>query len=265
MQKMKKYLLALLLLTSVFAVAAGLDVVQFTRSDFNIYTPSGEWREGTGQFWEDAQIITLNVSAGSTVYLTSKVSNWDVSIYDDSDNIPDLGDKSNKYGYNMSYGSFGYMEAQRDAYGKITTDGIIHLGTTDTAQITYYQPDGTYTQTTTGYKLGTFDDDTEILFVMTPNGYNKTVDSFYPVNDPEFGYNTNLQSRHVNYVDQAGNPVVNFGMVGNDGKGNEFVFGYVAAPPEPPSGQPLPGVLTSCLVALGATGIAARRRKQSRK
>ena len=48
---------------------------------------------------------------------------------------------------------------------------------------------------------------------------------------------------------------------------HEFVIGYVADPstPEPPSGQPLPGVLTSCLIALGATGIAARRRKHSRK
>ena len=260
---MKKKLFTLLLLVS--AVVFALDVVQFTRSDFNVYYPSGEWREGTSQFWDDAQIITLNVSAGSTVYLTSKVSNWDVSIYDDSDNIPNLGDSSNRYGYNMSYNYFGYMEAVRDANGKITTDGYVHLGTTETEQITYYQPDGPYTQTTTGYKLGTFNKDTEILFVMTPNHYENKVDSYYPVNDPEFGYNTNLQSRHVNYVDQAGNPVVNFGMLGNDGKANEFVLGYVAAPPEPPSGQPLPGVLTSCLVGLAATGLAARRRKQSRK
>ena len=264
MKSKKLFTLLLLVSAMVFAV----DVVQFTRSDFNIYTPSGDWREGTGQFWADAQIITLNVSAGSTVYLTSKVSNWDTSPYTDTDSIPNLGDADIKgvfYGFKMTEDNFGYMEAQRDAYGKITTDGKFHPGTTETTQVTYYQPNGSYTQTTTGYKLGTFDKDTEILFVMTPNGYDKRVDSYYPVNDPEFGYNTNLQSRHVNYKDLAENPVVNFGMVGNGGYGNEFVLGYVAAPPEPPSGQPLPGVLTSCLVALGATGIASRRRKQSRK
>lgn len=256
---MKKYLLALLLLTSVFAVAAGVDPVQFTRNDFNVYKPSGEWREGTGQFWEPAQIITLNVSAGSTVYLSNYISNW-------YGTVENLGDDSYAAGYNMSGDKFGYMIAGRDADGKVITDGVFHQGTNDTTQLTYYNADRTASQTTTGYKLGTFDNDTEILFVMTPNGYDKKVDSYYPVNDPVFGYNTILTSRQINTVDQAGNVRVNFGTL--DGVGHEFIIGYAGEPPqppEPPSGQPLPGVLTSCLVALGATGIAARRRKHSRK
>ena len=123
---------------------------------------------------------------------------------------------------------------------------------------------GLGTQTTTGYKLGTFDEDTEIFFVMTPNGYDKKINSYLPVNDPDNNppVTSILASRQINTVDLAGNIRVNFGTV--DGVAHEFVIGSEATP-STPSGQPLPGVLTSCLVALGATGIAARRRKHSKK
>ncbi len=151
----------MLLLTSVFAVAAGLDVVQFTPDDFNLYS--------TVQNWEEARMITLNVSKGSTVYITNYVS--DVKLNDWNPNpIPNLGDLTYKEGYNMSNDKFGYMIAERDANGKVTTDGEIHWGTKETAPITYLDLNahnlytqeqidekGWGTQTTTGYNLSTFD------------------------------------------------------------------------------------------------------------
>ncbi len=271
--KSKKLLMMLLVVCSM-AFAEGIEVVQYTPSDFNLYS--------TVQNWEEARMITLNVSAGSTVYLSNYVNKVSQNQWNPNP-IPNLGDANMVteygeafYGYNMSDKKFGYMIAEKTADGKVTTDGVIHWGTQETAPVTYTGLNATQemldsgygTQTTTGYKLGTFDKDTEIFFVMTPNGYNTTVNSYDYVDWPNGGENavsSILQSRQINTLDIAGNVRVNFGLV--DGHAHEFVIGYVADPstPEPPSGQPLPGVLTSCLVALGATGIAARRRKQSRK
>lgn len=252
MQKMKKYLLALLLLTSVFAVAAGTDYVQFTDADYNTYN--------TYQDWDPAQMITLNVKAGSSVYLSMYTRSW-------YESLPDLGDPTYNAGYDMSAGKYGYVLAERVGDSVRPVADSFQPGNGATKDVTVKNPTGSQTQTLTGYYLGTFNEDAEIFLVMTPNGYDSSVNTYAPVNDPdgEVPYTSILKSRQINTYDLTGQTRVNLGTI--DGVGHEFIIGYEASaePPQPPSGQPLPGVLTSCLVALGATGIAARRRKQSRK
>ena len=251
-----KKLLLMLLLACGMAFASESNFVQFTRDDFNLYFPNGDWREGTSQFWEPAQIITLNVSAGSSVYISNYVKNFNL---DGNTFIENLGDSYTE-GFDMTAGAYGYMIAQKTANGKVTTDGVFHPGIGDTKDITYYDPaNSSNTQTTKGYLLDTFTDDTEILFIMSPNGYNnKKVDSYYPVNDPDFGYNTILDSRQINTKDIAGNVRVNFGTL--DGVGHEFVLGYTAAPPSS-SGQPLPGVLSTIVVACCSIACAKKMKK----
>ncbi len=259
MMKSKKLLILLLVVCGV-VFASESNFVQFTWDDFKTYDSIGYPAE---QNWGPAQVITLKVTAGSTVYLTDKVSSfwWGA----------DIGADTTDAGYNMTYGNYGYMLAQMDADGKITTDHEFHSGTGNKKQLTF--SDGTNSTTKTGYELGTFNDNAEIILVMTPNatypGNSEAINSYDPVNDPNSDPATIsiLGSRLINYTDRLGNIVVNFGFVDDPipGNGREFIIGYEAGTPEPPAGQPLPGVLTSCLVGLCATGIAARRRKQSRK
>ncbi len=269
---MKKYLLALLLLTSVFAVAIDADYVQFaTKSDFN---DKNHWPDQT---WMSSELISLHVPAGSTVYLTNYTSNFD-SLYDIGDEKysiynPDTG-MIERPGFDMSIGKYGYLTATMDENGNVISVSDFHPGNGGKEVFSFTGPDGR-TVTTPGYLLDTFNEETDIFFVMTPLSSSwisdetetipdATVNSYARVGRPYEGYNQEyLQSRQLNTWDQNGTPRVNFGTT--DGVGHEFVIGYVASVEPPPSGQPLPGVLTSCLVALGATGIAARRRKQSRK
>ena len=198
-------------------------------------------------------MVTLSVQGGSSVYLSNYINTW----YGE---VSNLGDSNYAAGYDMSTGAYGYMIAQKTADGKVTTDGIVHPGTGETKDVTYKNPNGTETKTTTGYFLGTFDEDTEIFFVMTPNGYNSKINSYLPVNDPNNDppVTSILASRQINTTDLAGNIRVNFGTV--DGIGHEFVIGYEAAPPSS-SGQPLPGVLSTIVVACCSIACAKKMKK----
>ena len=245
---MKKSLLVLSLLMGVMVIAADSSYVQYTYTDYN-----------TDQEWKPAQMITLNVTAGSTVYLSNYVSNW----YGEMSN---LGDVDYAAGYDMSRGKYGYVYAEVDANGYARPVGDIHYADGTTKDVTYQNPTGPQTRTTTGYLLDTFDKDAVIFLVMTPRGYDSTVNSYAPVNDPDNDPPTTsiLASRQINTHDQTGQTRVNFGTV--DGVGHEFVIGYEASatPPMPPAGQPLPGVLASCLIGLGTAGVAARRKRSSK-
>lgn len=263
MKSKKLLVMVLLLLAGIMAFAQDIEYYQFGWDAFQSYDTSAIRAE---QNWGPAQLITLKVSAGSTVYISNKVSSWYWG--------EDLA--TTQAGYNMTENNYGYMFAEVDDEGKVTTDHKFHSGTGETKQLTFSGVvDGiTYTTTATGYELGTFQDNAEIFLVMTPNRTYptpETINSYDAVNDPDNvpAVISTLASREINYTDHAGNIVVNFGFVNDPvpGNGREFILGYVAeppTPPEPPSGQPLPGVLTSCLIALGATGIAARR-KHSKK
>ena len=255
MQKMKKYLLALLLLTSVFAVAVETEYVQFAKNtDFNVVKRAEE-------NWDPAAMISLNVQGGSIVYLTNYTSNFN-ELYDIGD--PTYVDPGShmRLGFDMTKDNYGYREAIRDSEGKLIGLGEFHSGTGEKIDFTFpsTDPNDPRAPTTPGYFLGEFDKDTEIFFYMTPLDNNYHIG---PVDTYNLLSGQNLQSRQINTVDQLGRVRVNLAP-GND-VSHEFAIASLAKEDVPPSGQPLPGVLTSCLVALGATGIAARRRKQSRK
>ncbi|MBR5077890.1 MAG: hypothetical protein IKX30_04025 [Victivallales bacterium] len=244
-----KNLLLMLLVVCGMVFASESNFVQFTLDDFNTYDSAG----GPIQEWIPAQMITLSVQAGSSVYLSNYINTW-------YGTVENLGSDTYAAGYDMSAGAYGYMIAQKTADGKVTTDGIVHPGTGETKDVTYKNPTGTETKTTTGYLLDTFENDTEIFFVMTPNGYNSKINSYLPVNDPKNDppVTSILASRQINTTDLAGNIRVNFGTV--DGIGHEFVIGYEAAPPSS-SGQPLPGVLSTIVVACCSIACARKMKK----
>ena len=246
-------LFAMVLLTGIMSFATTESAFYpYASSAFNIYDSAG----APIQDWIPAQMITLNVSAGSTVYLTNYVSSW-------FGDMPNLGDADYAAGYDMSANKYGYVFAQKDTEGNVSTLGDIHWADGSTKEITYQNPDGPQTRTTTGYLLDTFENDAEIFFVMTPNGYTETVNSYDPVNDQDDdpAVESILASRQINTVDLAGNVRVNFGTV--DDVGHEFVIGSEATPPT--TGQPLPGMLLCGLLSLGTASAASRLRKRSRK
>ncbi len=253
---MKKKLFTLLVLVSAVVFAA--DYVQFKEAngDFGVYETDQTIRP---QFWTPAQMITLKVSAGSTVYLSSYVNSW----Y----GIPELGSDANPEGFNMNAGQYGYVLAEKVGDSVKPVEGSFKPGNGTTIDVTFQNPGelGPRSVTTKGYLLDTFDKDTEIFFVMTPLGYDSPINTYSYVDDPNYTPNpviSPLQSRQLNLEDFAGSTKVNIGMSNGS---HQFIIGYVASDTPAPSGQPLPGVLTSCLVGLAATGLAARRRKQSRK
>lgn len=135
-------------------------------------------------------------------------------------------------------------------------------------------------QHTIAYYLGAFDQDGEIfLYMTTPTDKgNYLLDSFTAINPT--GYATTndiLGSRQIaeqftgynNGLDEFGNPIWNFGLR-SDADTNSLSrrFTMIYGPslePEPPQpvGQPLPGVLASCLVALSA--IVLRKRRSNKR
>ncbi len=285
--KSKKLLVMVLVLLAGISLFAQSTEIQLY-NDYVTYRTKqrvgGTWTQPAWNNWSTSDIITLQVKAGDTVYLTNYVGNYD---HGEGSQIPNLGDENYAAGFNMKANHYGYVVVDKGANGNLLLDGSLNghsdgyldgygiykssvdpttdivWGTGETTKVTYYSADGSYSQTTTGYLLDTFDKDAEIFIVMTPNGYDKPVDSYNYVDDPYVFGSSILQSRQLNTEDQVDNVRFNFGTV--DGVGHEFVIGYVASNDPAPSGQPLPGVLTSCLVGLAATTIAARRRKHSKK
>ena len=241
---MKNVLMKLIVLACVLCTAGlALELRQFALSDFNRYD--------TWQNWESARMITLNVKAGTSVYITNYVSSW----Y----GIPDLDAADYEAGYDMSPGQYGYIPAVRTASG-VAAAGDFIPSSGETVSVTYRNPDGPQSLATEGYLLGMFDKDAEIFLAMTPRGYEEQVDSRNPVNDPygDPAVFSVLVSRQANYLDLADNVRVNFGL--DDSIGHEFVLGYVDAT----AGQPLPGMLFSGLLVLGM-GAATRIRRTALK
>ena len=232
---MKRTLFALFTLITTIAFA---EFVQFTGADYNYFTTAQTYTE---QGWIPANMIALSVKANTSVYISNYVSSW----YGE---MPNLGDTDYLAGYDMSANSYGYVYAEKDANGLYKPVGDIHYANGTTKEVTYKNPNGPQQRTTTGYYLDTFTKDAEIFLVMTPNGYTDEVNSWYPVNDPygAYPYSSILASRQINTYDLTGQTRVNFGTV--DGVAHEFVVGYEA---EPITGQPLPGVMMSCLVGIG--------------
>ena len=284
MKNKKSLVMVLVLLAGIMSFAQDTEFHQYTKGDFGSYSTYQDWvpETNTSKGWTESYMITVKVKAGSTVYLTNYVDDW----YGGA--ITDLGASDYELGYDMTAGKYGYVVAKTNPDGTVTPDleDGFHPGDGTKTTITYTNPKpaeqiGPWSgevekQDVTGYKLGTFDKDTEIFLVMTPNGFDPTtlessatINTYEPVHDPDSNPATNsiLKSRHVNPEDQAANARVNLGigLYDDPGAAHEFVIGYVATnTPKPPApfGQPLPGVLLSTLISMGAiTAIRKRSRK----
>lgn len=239
---MIKKLIFPIILVTISALA--VDFVQFTEESYNLYN--------TTQDWTSAQMITLSVKKGQDIYLTNYIRSW-------YEVLPDLGAKDYLAGYDMSANKYGYVYAEKLADGSVRPIGDIYYGDGLTKEVTIKNPTGPQEQTLTGYHLGMFDKDAEIFLVMTPNGYDETVDSFSLVNAND--YPSILASRQINTYDLAGQTRVNFGTV--DKVAHEFVIGYEAS--ATPSGQPLPGVLTTALLSMCTVGVISKRKNRRKE
>ena len=119
--------------------------------------------------------------------------------------------------------------------------------------------------TTEAYYLGHFNGGEDLVLWLTSIESDEAT-STQLVNNGEFDPNT-LVSRVNGTVDQAGNVRLNFGYNSGDGgySSHEIIaFGSYGDYSESaqPTGQPLPGVLTSALIAGGFAGIACRKRRK---
>lgn len=199
---------------------------QFGQEDFSSYNRPE-------QKWIPAQMLSLKVAGGTSVWLSNYVRSWYEPIADLHGNT-----------FNMQ--RYGYVTKSAVESGDYEDKIVWSSG--QTTDITYVNDTTPHTNTATGYLLDYFGEDTEVFFVATlleADG-GETVDSWQFVHD--LGHDTNLYSRQYNTVDLAGNVRVNFG-VGPEESGREFVA--VFSDTGPVTGQPLPGALLAGVLALG--------------
>lgn len=212
------------------------------------------------QNWFGAQLISLNVTAGNSLWLTNYVKSWYEPIAD-LGNVYQMSGE-NKYGYIYKNDIAG-LNVEKASYAD-----LIHWSDGETTEVTYYADSNpALKQSTTGYLVDYFDENAEIYLVMTTLQADggETVDSYQYVQDGV--HDTTLVSRQHNTTDLAGNVRVNFG-IDSDSEGliaREFVAVYNRTEDigGGMSGQPLPGMLTSCLVALGSIGLTRRFKKKN--
>lgn len=246
---------------SAFAGISEKNFFQYDASDF-----VNEQR--AQQPWLGAQMISLSVKGGSSVWLANYINSW----YDPKP-VYDLNGTT----YQMGAGQYGYLRKSELQGIDATSDyrSLIHWSDGRTKEITYFNdPNPAITNSTTAYYLDYFGEDDEIYFVMTslPEYGGEVVDSFQYVNDKTketemYNPDTMLTSRLDNTKDLAGNVRINFGLGIDTNSGREFVaFGSAGdydGNTRPPSGQPLPGAMVAGCLSLGTLllGKRVRRRK----
>ncbi|MBQ4479720.1 MAG: hypothetical protein II943_03685 [Victivallales bacterium] len=247
---------------SVFAGIVG-DYYQYDASSFK-----GE--QHSEQPWLGAQMISMHVTGGNSVWLANYINSWYWPTP-----VPDL----NGTAYQMGAGQYGYLlksELQGVNPGSDYSN-LIHWSDGKTKEITYTDNNG-HTNPTTAYYLDYFGKDDDIYFVMTslaeddPNGVGEVVDSFQYVNDRNkvtemYNPDTVLTSRLDATTDIGGNVRINFGLGAHDIR-REFVAvwsegDYDGNTPEPPSGQPLPGAMIAGVLSLGTVLLGKRLRRRS--
>lgn len=256
-----KTILAILAATA-FSAFAGIvgDYYQYDASAF-----AGEQRPE--QNWLGAQMISMDVHAGASVWLANYINSW---------YWPQPVDDLNSATFQMGANQYGYLlksELQNVDPGS-DYSGLIHWADGRTREITYVNDSSTadnpITNKATAYYLDYFGKDDSIYFVMTaiPKDGGEVVDSFQYVRDGIYNDDTFLTSRVYGTKDIAGNTRINFGL-GTDNTRREFVAvwsegdydGNVPAP----SGQPLPGAMTSAALMLGTLLAGKRLRRRARK
>lgn len=257
-----KTTLKLIFLLLVFACTAFAGIV----GDFHQYDPSafkGEQRPE--QNWLGAQMISMDVNAGTSVWLANYISSWywPKPVADLNSSTFNMG--ANKYGYLLK-------SELHDVDPSSDYRSLIHWANGRSKEITYIQDpinDASLTNTATAYYLDYFDKDDSIYFVMTAlsEDSSEVVDSFQYVNDSIYNPDTFLASRVFGTEDIAGNRRINFGL-GTDNTRREFIAVYSEGDYDgntpAPTGQPLPGALASAVLMLG-TFAAGKSLKKLKK
>ena len=219
-------------------------------------TNNGNWFDSrrSDQNWEPAQMITLKIGAKMDVWLSNYVSSW----YDPKPLLPLNGNI-----FDMDAG-YGIVQVN-------STGTVEHVsgngGDNRTSTVTYfYDANPSITNSTEAYFLGSFDvgDEIGIWLTTLPTDGGEQVDTQQYVQDAD--HNTTLVSRIDDYTDLAGNVRINFGI---DSTSVGFIarewvaVGVSDETIQPPSGQPLPGVMVSCLIGMCTIGAATKMKKKS--
>jgi hypothetical protein len=194
-----------------------------------VSTPGGnQWNN-----WPSAQKITIKVTEGGSLWMTSYIDNpggW---------NIPDLSTIAN-----MGAGNYGVTN---------TATGVVTQGTGEVQAITY---NTSRTFDVNAYYVGDFETGDVLSFWVTSKAgavYNSTSDT-HDVNPAQA-----VNSRLIKDLDSLGNTRINFSGTGG---GLEFILAggeYKNAP----SGQPLPGVIATLLLGSGALALHRRRKNKN--
>lgn len=213
---------------------------QFTHDE---PTNTGDYTDGknAGQNWLAAQTIRLYVANEMDVWLSNYINSWYAPIDALDGNV-----------YQMGQGQYGAWQLN----GEKTW-----VGSGATTTVTYTDGAG-HDNSTDAYFLGHFEGGEEIALWMTAleNEGGEQVDTMQYVYDE--GHDTTLASRLDGTHDLANNVRINFGLTTiPSGEGREFVAFGVHDESIAPSGQPLPGVLTSALLGLSVVLGATRKKK----
>lgn len=246
---MKTTILSLLVMTATAFAGVMAPFTQFGLDSYTLTPKPGQTK------WDYSQMVSLHVTAGTEVWLTSIITNW----YGTNQGLSEI--------FNMSAGRYGYikdngtMKNQLIEKSEYAANGIaVTPGDGKTTEVTFYSDaNPALKQTATAYYLGYFGEDTEIFFAMSPlnPASSEITDGYQFVHDPVDGHEaTDLASRQLTasgQLDMAGNVRVNFGILNDGLSGHEFTA-LLAAGSAPPSGQPLPEAFISAVLMLMMAG-----------
>lgn len=262
---LKRISFALCLMLAASAAFAGIKSLQgYSNATFYQFghdhgDNEGDYRHNDNpkQNWEAAQQIRLIIPADCELWVSNYVDSWYSDIKPLDDNVFEMVATVENSDQDLSKDWYGAQE--------IDGDGKRWVGTGETREVTYIDDDTSLTNTTDAYYVGEFEEGDVIYLWMTTLPEDDPelaqVDMQQAVADPE--NDTPLLSRTHQTFDQAGNVRINFGIdsVTFGSIGREFVAFGVS---RPPSGQPLPGVMATTLLAMGTVAAAARKKLRKR-
>ncbi len=271
---MKKISITLCLLLLASAAFAGIEAVAGYDDETAVYYQfTHELPSHTGSYvevpnpkqpWTEAHQIELTIGGPCDVWVSNYVSSW---------YWPKPLEALDGNVFDMSATLYGAKQLNGEN---------VWIGNGATTEVTYVDDATGVTNSTTAYFVGTFEGGEVISLWMTtlPTDGHETVDmeqlvkGNYIVNpnveteeEREYGYkDTTLVSRVIDTHDLAGNVRVNLGIdsVQEGLIGREFVaFGVADKTHGGHSGQPLPGAMATCMLAMGAIAAAKKMKKRA--